>query len=216
MLLPALAKAKQKAHSINASATTPSHVGRKIRRQQRQNAFTYLTRTRRGRHVVPIASTLFEQHEYPLPRAQGHAADLERWDNWCGATVSDYDQPPMPVRAHVGYNHKPELSLRNAPVFITDSGTRAEANKKLSVQPRERSSAPDVGRSASRRLSVASRRQSELRAASSPQHPQHGRFADGHVFIKRHGITIPARSRSRGVGLGWGDCRARPRRDIPL
>lgn len=146
MLLPALSKAKLKAQTILCVSNERQIIlGTKM-----------YTDDNNGKHVVLymfppytkglttwfqlIQPYLASTNVLICPARKGKPLNLERWDgiSVSAPTVTDYavnHQMGGELSQYVGYNHKPEVNVRNPSrtVFMTDSGTRADATKKPAV-----------------------------------------------------------------------------------
>jgi prepilin-type processing-associated H-X9-DG protein len=148
MLLPALAKAKQKAQSIKCVSNARQII----------LAGKMYTDDNDGKHVVTyiyppytkglltwfqlLQPYLSSTNILICPARKGTPLQLEKWDGIPvqAPTSSDYainHQMSGELSQYVGYHQKPEASLPNPArtVFITDSGSRADASKKPAVTP---------------------------------------------------------------------------------
>ncbi len=146
MLLPALAKAKQKAQAIQCVNNV----------RQIMLAGKMYTDENNDKHVVTylfppytkglmtwfqlLQPYLSSTNVLVCPTRKGKPLSLERWDGIPvnAPTVTDYainHRMSGELSQYVDYHQKPELSLVNPArtVFITDSGTQGEAGKRPSV-----------------------------------------------------------------------------------
>ena len=151
MLLPALGKAKQKAQSIQCISNARQIVV----------ATKMYTDDNNGKHIVtylfpPYTKGLFTWFQLVqpylsstnvlvCPARKGKPLELDKWDGIpvTAPTVSDYainHQMCGELSSYVGYHHKPEATVLNpaGTIFITDSGTRTEANKNPAVTPKSK------------------------------------------------------------------------------
>jgi prepilin-type N-terminal cleavage/methylation domain-containing protein/prepilin-type processing-associated H-X9-DG protein len=155
LLLPAMSKAKAKGQSIRCMSNA----------RQLMLAGKMYTDDNNGKHVVlylfpPFTkglTTWFQLLQPYLsstnvllcPSRKGKPQQLERWDGIPvnTPTVTDYAVNHRfggELSSYIGYNHKPELAVRNPArtIYLADSGVRAEANKKPSITPK---SPPKLG-----------------------------------------------------------------------
>ena len=146
LLLPALARSKQKAQSINCINNA----------RQIMVAGKLYTDDNEGKHVVtylypPYTKgliTWFQLLQPYLrstnillcPTRRGPPLELERWDGIPvnSPTTTDYainHQFSGELSWYVDYHQKPEVAVKHpaTTIFLADSGTRADANKKPSV-----------------------------------------------------------------------------------
>src|SRR5688500_18430912 len=151
MLLPALGKAKQKAQSIQCVSNE----------RQILVATKMYTDENNGKHIVTylfppytkglltwfqlVQPYLSSTNVLLCPARKGKPLELERWDGIpvTSPSVSDYainHQMCGELSSYVGYHHKPEVTVANpsGTIFITDSGTRAEAGKNPAVTAKSR------------------------------------------------------------------------------
>jgi prepilin-type N-terminal cleavage/methylation domain-containing protein/prepilin-type processing-associated H-X9-DG protein len=148
MLLPALARAKQKALGIGClSNARPIMLAGKL----------YVD-DNGGKHVVSYIFPPYTQglitwfqllqpylsstNVLRCPSRKDKPLQLERWDGIpvTAPTVSDFainHQFAGELSSYVPYVYRPELSILNPvrTIFIVDSGSRADASKKPSVTP---------------------------------------------------------------------------------
>ena len=146
LLLPALAKSKQKAQSIKCVNNA----------RQIMLAGKMYTDDNRGKHVVtylfpPYTKGLITWFQLLQPYLRstnillcpartGVSLQLGRWEGIAvdAPMSTDYavnHQLSGELSFYVDYHQKPDLSVKNPArtVFLTDSGTRADAGKKPSV-----------------------------------------------------------------------------------
>jgi prepilin-type N-terminal cleavage/methylation domain-containing protein/prepilin-type processing-associated H-X9-DG protein len=146
LLLPALAKSKQKAQSINCVSNA----------RQIMVAGKLYTDDNEGRHVVTylfppytkglitwfqlLQPYLSSTNILICPARKGVALALEKWDGIPvnAPTSTDYainHQLSGELSFYVGYHQKPELAVKNPAktIFMTDSGTLGDASKNPSV-----------------------------------------------------------------------------------
>ncbi len=151
MLLPALAKAKQKANTIRCVSNL----------KQITLSGKLYTDDNRGKHVVTYIyppyskglTTWFQllqpymssTNVFLCPARKGKALHLDRWEGIPVSvpTVSDYainHQMSGELSQYVGYNHRLEGSLVNpaATISLTDSGARGEPGRNPAVLPTSR------------------------------------------------------------------------------
>ena len=151
MLLPALSKAKQKAQAIQCVSNVRQIV----------LATKMYTDDNNGKHIVTylyppytkglltwfqlVQPYLSSTNVLICPARKGKPLDLEKWDGIpvTAPTVSDYainHQMCGELSSYVDYHHKPEAAVQNpaSTIFITDSGTRGEANKNPAVTPKSK------------------------------------------------------------------------------
>jgi prepilin-type N-terminal cleavage/methylation domain-containing protein/prepilin-type processing-associated H-X9-DG protein len=148
MLLPALARSKQKAHSIRCLSNA----------RQIMLAGKMYTDDNNGKHVVSyifppytkglitwfqlLQPYLSSTNVLLCPSRKEKPLQLERWDGIpvSSPTVSDYainHQFAGELSSYVAYQQRPESAIVNPSrtIFMTDSGSRAIASKNPSVTP---------------------------------------------------------------------------------